>query len=379
MTEPTRRPRAGGHARHQRYQRDVLTPCGQRVAAVGEAVHDEVAAPQRARRARSAPAGARARSARRRRRRARAGARARRRRTRAQRRGFCASVPSRDGVVDARQVLAHDRARAEVQVTDLGVAHLPLGQPDGAPAGGQRACAGRLAHSSSKTGVRASETALPGPGLGARPQPSSTTRQAHGTGRRRRGPAGERSSPASVAARRCQPRSRRTDVGLQRGAADERAVDVGQRQQLGGVLGLDRAAVEDRARARRPAPARSATSARMKRDRLLRLLGASRRGRCRSPRSARRRSPPRPSALVGDAAEVLAGPGGAACARCRRRRAPPRSRPRTGSAQPRLQRRRHLQRERAVGLAEQRAPLGVAEHDAARRRARRASARRSRR
>src|SRR5204862_1759553 len=43
----------------------------------------------------------------------------------------------RDRVVDARQVLAHDRAGAEVEVADLGVAHLPLGQPDGAPAGGQ--------------------------------------------------------------------------------------------------------------------------------------------------------------------------------------------------------------------------------------------------
>ena len=31
-----------------------------------------------------------------------------------------------DRVVDARQILPHDRARAEVEVADLGVAHLPV-------------------------------------------------------------------------------------------------------------------------------------------------------------------------------------------------------------------------------------------------------------
>ena len=39
-----------------------------------------------------------------------------------------------DRVVDPRQVLLHDRSRAQVQVADLGVAHLPLGQADVAPA-----------------------------------------------------------------------------------------------------------------------------------------------------------------------------------------------------------------------------------------------------
>src|SRR5207248_9377951 len=42
-----------------------------------------------------------------------------------------------DRVVDAGQVLADDRAGAQVQMADLGVAHLALGQPDGAAAGGQ--------------------------------------------------------------------------------------------------------------------------------------------------------------------------------------------------------------------------------------------------
>ncbi len=38
------------------------------------------------------------------------------------------------GCVDAREVLADDGARPEVQVADLRVAHLPLGQPDRRPA-----------------------------------------------------------------------------------------------------------------------------------------------------------------------------------------------------------------------------------------------------
>ena len=45
--------------------------------------------------------------------------------------------PVLDRVVDARQVLTDDRAGAEVEVPDLRVAHLPVGQPDGAPAGRQ--------------------------------------------------------------------------------------------------------------------------------------------------------------------------------------------------------------------------------------------------
>ena len=43
-----------------------------------------------------------------------------------------------DRVVDPRQVLLDDRARAEVHVADLGVAHLPVGEADVAPAGRER-------------------------------------------------------------------------------------------------------------------------------------------------------------------------------------------------------------------------------------------------
>ena len=42
-----------------------------------------------------------------------------------------------DRFADAQQVLPDDRARAEVEVADLGVAHLAFGQPDGGPPGGQ--------------------------------------------------------------------------------------------------------------------------------------------------------------------------------------------------------------------------------------------------
>ena len=37
-----------------------------------------------------------------------------------------------DRIVDPREVLAHDLAGAEVEVADLGVAHLAVGQADGA-------------------------------------------------------------------------------------------------------------------------------------------------------------------------------------------------------------------------------------------------------
>ncbi len=53
-------------------------------------------------------------------------------------RGVLAQHPVEHGVVDTREVLADDSAGAEVEVADLGVAHLALGEPHGAPGGRQR-------------------------------------------------------------------------------------------------------------------------------------------------------------------------------------------------------------------------------------------------
>ncbi len=86
--------------------------------------------------------------------------------------------PSATALVDARQVLLDDRARAEVEVPDLAVAHLALGQPDGPAAGGQLRV--RIARPEVVEDGRLGERdALPGPS-GATPQPSSTTRQPRG-------------------------------------------------------------------------------------------------------------------------------------------------------------------------------------------------------
>ena len=73
--------------------------------------------------------------------------------------------------------------------------------------------------------------------------------------------------------------NRRERVDVERGTADERAVDVGLGEELGGVVGLDRAAVEDR----------DVDQAADERVRLLRLLG--RRGLAGADR---------PDRLVGD-------------------------------------------------------------------------------
>ena len=125
---------------------------------------------------------------------------------------------------------------------------------------------GYASQSASNTGVAGRVTALPGPG-GASPQPSSTTSARDGTGTADRA---RRPGPGATIAG-CGD-DRRERLGLEAGAADQRAVDVGQRQQLGRVLGVDAAAVED------PRPLgllrRAIRDQRAdERDRLLRLLG----------------------------------------------------------------------------------------------------------
>ena len=89
---------------------------------------------------------------------------------------FSASEPSRDRLVDARQVLLDDRAGAEVEVADLAVAHLPLGQPDGRARRRSAACAGSAPRGRRRPACRRARPRCPGPG-GASPQPSRTTRQ----------------------------------------------------------------------------------------------------------------------------------------------------------------------------------------------------------
>src|SRR4051812_39232702 len=105
--------------------------------------------------------------------------------------------------------------------------------PSGRPTSGPWAESWVWGYSSqrrSKTGVSASEIALPGP-ASASPQPSRMIRASDGT-------------CGVIASARSLDYGREV-VRVERGAADEGAVDVGQREQLLGVAGLDRAAIED--------------------------------------------------------------------------------------------------------------------------------------
>ena len=87
-----------------------------------------------------------------------------------------AEVLELGGLVDQRQVLLDDGAGAEVEVTDLRVAHLPVGQADRSGRSPSASCARSAPRDRRTRACAASETALPGPS-GARPQPSRTTRQ----------------------------------------------------------------------------------------------------------------------------------------------------------------------------------------------------------
>src|SRR3954453_9631666 len=105
----------------------------------------------------------------------------------------------------------------------------PSGRPTSGPWAESWVC-GNSAQRRSKTGVSASEIALPGPGS-ASPQPSRMISASEGI--------------CGVIGSVCRVDDRCEVRGVKAGAADEGAVDVGQREQLGGVGGLDRAAVED--------------------------------------------------------------------------------------------------------------------------------------
>ena len=195
-----------------------------------------------------------------------------------------------------------------------------------------------------------------------------------GTGRAD-GPAGE--PPSALIGLRGRGDDRQEVGGVEAGAADEEAVDVGQLDQLGGVVGLDRAAVEDADAGGGLGIALGEDGA-DEGDRLLRLLGRRRATRA-----------DRPDRLVGDddpvellsvnrrqvglelAAQNRLGLAGVALGLA------------LADAEDRLQpggeRRRDLAGQRLVGLAEVLAALGVAEDHARRRRPRAASAPRPRR
>ena len=80
-----------------------------------------------------------------------------------------------DRQVDARELLVDDAAGADVEVPDLGVAHLPLGQPDGEP--GARERRPRAAREQPVEVGRVARASRRCPAGGsARPKPSMMTR-----------------------------------------------------------------------------------------------------------------------------------------------------------------------------------------------------------
>ena len=185
----------------------------QRVAPVGERVHHEIWNREIPRRARSAPSGEPATSERRRRRRARAGAPARRlRRRRAGRGSTRARLQPTASSMRIRSWRTTEPAPRFRWPTSL-LPIWPSGSPTARPHAVSVVC-GYPDHSSSKTGVCARDTALPGPGS-ASPQPSRTIRQARGAGSSAGPGASCGASAAGVLmARRPQPRRSRRRTRL---------------------------------------------------------------------------------------------------------------------------------------------------------------------
>ena len=114
------------------------------------------------------------------------------------------------------QVLLDDRARAQVEVADLGVAHLALGQPDGRAPGRQRRVRPALPELVEDRRVGQLD-GVARAGLGASPQPSSTTHAA-----RRRQPARPGAHPPHGAAAATIRGERRPDPGWRRPPARRR-------------------------------------------------------------------------------------------------------------------------------------------------------------
>ena len=171
-------------------------------------------------------------------------------------------------------------------MADLGVAHLPVGKPDVAPAGRQRRVRVALPElvEDRASGER---DRVAGPGLG---QPPAVEDDQAATGPARDQPPPRRSSAASLRLAR-QLADREEVAGVERGAADEAAVDVRARRTARRRCRASPSRRRGSAPRRAASASRAATSPRMKRDRLLAPGRGSRCARCRSPRSARRRSP----------------------------------------------------------------------------------------
>ena len=130
------------------------------------------------------------------------------------------AVADRD--VDAHQVLEQDPARADREMADLRVAHLPVGQPDGLTRRRER----RVREARPRE----------------RRRPASRRARLRSPARPGRGPS--RRGSRALREGSCDPTQARERSGVERGAADQRAVDVRPAEELGGVVGLDRAAVE---------------------------------------------------------------------------------------------------------------------------------------
>ena len=165
--------------------------------------------------------------------------------------GILGERPVGHRIVDPGEVLAHDRAGAEVEVTDLGVAHLALGQPDGPAAGGQlRVRVGRPQRVEHRGAGEVH--GVPGPRGGQAPavehdEAGRGDGQRHRPGRPSareqdlRGPRnGGLAHPASAASTIAANAS-----GSRLAPPTSAPSHVGQRQQLGGVVGLHASAVED--------------------------------------------------------------------------------------------------------------------------------------
>ena len=128
-----------------------------------------------------------------------------------------------DGGVHALQVLEEDPARPDRQVPDLGVAHLTGREADGLTGCGERRV-WELAPEAVEDRRARQLDGVAGTGRSAAPAIEND----------------ERYEVDAAQTNRCE------GIGVERGAADERAVDRGLGEELGRVFRLHRAAVEHR-------------------------------------------------------------------------------------------------------------------------------------